>query len=81
MHPADAPSPIHPALPLDEAWIDSLTDEQCAEVFWLYVESPDAFLASHPAPLLGAAMRYALRCVARQDQGDRGTIAPDRPTR
>ena len=47
---------IDPALPRDPRWIDELSDEQCMEIFWLYVESPDEFLGSHPAPLLGAAM-------------------------
>jgi hypothetical protein len=54
---------VDPALPQDPKWIDELSDEQCMEIFWLYVESPDEFLNSHPAPLLGAAMRYALRHV------------------
>ena len=54
---------IDPALPRDPRWIEELSDEQCMEIFWLYVESPDEFLGSHPAPLLGAAMRYALRRV------------------
>jgi len=54
---------VSPELPLGAAWIDELSDEQCMEVFWLYVEQPDEFLAAHPAPLLGAAMRYALRAV------------------
>ena len=46
-------------------WIDELSDEQCKEIFWLYVDDPDQFLSSHPAPLLGRAMRYALHQVAR----------------
>ena len=54
---------ITPAIPREPGWIDELSDEQCMEIFWLYVESPDEFLRSHPAPLLGAAMRYALRRV------------------
>jgi len=44
-------------------WIDELTDDQCLEVFWLYVESPEDFFAKHPKPLLGQALRYALRRV------------------
>ena len=44
-------------------WIDELTDDQCLEVFWLYVESPEDFFARHPKPLLGQALRYALRRV------------------
>lgn len=55
---------VHPRLPDGTAWIDELSDEQCMEIFWLYVDPPEAFLQSHPAPLLGAAMRHALRLVA-----------------
>lgn len=46
------------------AWIDALSDEQCMEIFWLYVDPPEPFLAAHPPALLGQAMRYALRQVA-----------------
>lgn len=45
-------------------WIDELADEQCMEIFWLYVDPPEPFLAAHPPALLGSAMRYALRTVA-----------------
>jgi hypothetical protein len=45
-------------------WIDTLSDEQCMEIFWLYVDPPEEFLRSHPPELLGRAMRYALRLVA-----------------
>jgi hypothetical protein len=55
------PSPSGPQ-PLD--WIDELTDEQCMEVFWLYVDPPEPFLERHSPALLGEAMRYALRAVA-----------------
>ena len=48
----------------DTAWIDALTDEQCMEIFWLYVDPPEPFLEAHPPALLGKAMRYALRQVA-----------------
>ena len=58
-----SPSDISPQAPPGPSWIDELSDVQCMEVFWLYVESPDEFLRSHPAPLLGAAMRHALRTV------------------
>ena len=44
-------------------WIDNLTDDECLEVFWLYLESPDEFFARYPKPLLGQALRYALRHV------------------
>jgi hypothetical protein len=47
-------------------WIDDLTDAQCMEIFWLYVDPPEAFLEQHPPALLGAALRYALRAVARE---------------
>ena len=56
-------SNVSPDLPTDPSWIDALTDEQCMEIFWLYVDPPEEFLRSHPAPLLGAAMRHALRLV------------------
>lgn len=46
-------------------WIDTLTDDQCLEVFWLYLEDPDAFFARHPKALLGQALRYALKEVIR----------------
>lgn len=55
-----------PLLPPDGRgadWIDELTDSQCMEIFWLYVDPPEAFLEAYPAPLLGAAMRHALREV------------------
>ena len=45
-------------------WIEELTDEQCMEVFWLYVEPPGPFLERYPSALLGQAMRYALRSIA-----------------
>jgi hypothetical protein len=44
-------------------WIDDLTDDQCLEVFWLYVDDPPAFFEKHPKALLGQALRYALRTV------------------
>ncbi len=46
------------------AWIDALTDAECQEVFWLYVDPPEPFLAKYPPRLLGAAMRRALREIA-----------------
>lgn len=45
-------------------WIDELTDSQCMEVFWLYVDPPEPFLAKYPPALLGKALRRALREVA-----------------
>lgn len=50
---------------LDFDWIDTLTDEQCAEVFWLYVDPPEPFLNRYPRALLGRALRYALKEIAR----------------
>jgi len=44
-------------------WIDELTDSQCMEIFWLYVDPPEEFLSRHPPALLGKAMRHALREV------------------
>jgi len=35
------------------------------EIFWLYVDPPDEFLARHAPALLGEAMRRALREVHR----------------
>ena len=55
---------VSPDLPSGSSWIDDLNDEQCMEIFWLYVEPPDEFLRAHDPRLLGAAMRYALRVVA-----------------
>jgi hypothetical protein len=49
----------------DLAWIDAMTDDQCMEVFWLYVDPPEPFLARYPPQLLGAAMRRALREIAQ----------------
>ena len=70
---------INPAIPRGPGWIDELSDEQCMEIFWLYVESPDEFLQSHPAPLLGAAMRYALRRVLEDTEARRaGSAIADR---
>ena len=48
-------------------WIDDLTDDQCLEVFWLYLDSPGDFFSRYPKPLLGQALRYALRAVIRSD--------------
>ena len=45
-------------------WIDELPDEQCMEIFWLYVDPPEPFLQSHPPELLGAALRFALKRIA-----------------
>lgn len=61
-------------------WIDELSDAQCMEIFWLYVEEPDAFLAAHPPALLGQAMRFALKQVARSSAGVTGdrAAAPSR---
>jgi len=56
--------PLTPEAP-DLSWIDSLTDEQCAEVFWLYVDPPEPFLNRYPRALLGQALRYALKEIAR----------------
>ena len=50
------------------AWIDELSDEQCMEIFWLYVDPPEPFLQSYPPELLGQAMRFALREVAASQQ-------------
>lgn len=50
-------------------WIDHLTDEQCMEIFWLYVDPPEPFLQSHPPALLGQAMRYALRAIVDATPG------------
>lgn len=46
-------------------WIDKMTDSECMEVFWLYVDPPEPFLARYPPQLLGTAMRRALREIAR----------------
>lgn len=58
-----------PTLTPDEPgtdWIDELTDSQCMEVFWLYVDPPEPFLARFPPALLGRALRHALRQVAER---------------
>jgi hypothetical protein len=44
-------------------WIDELSDSQCMEIFWLYVDPPEEFLSRYPPALLGRAMRQALRQV------------------
>lgn len=59
----DSPAAVTPVAPAGSSWIDEISDEQCMEIFWLYVDPPEAFLRAHPAPLLGAAMRHALRLV------------------
>ena len=48
----------------DISWIEELTDEQCMEVFWLYVDPPEPFLNKFPPQLLGQSLRFALREVA-----------------
>ncbi len=55
-----------PSTEYGTGWIDELTDEQCMEIFWLYVEPPEPFLERHPPALLGRAMRYALKAVVRR---------------
>lgn len=57
-------------------WIDDISDEQCMEVFWLYVDPPEPFLAAHPPELLGQALRHALRAVL-EDDGTREVPWPD----
>jgi hypothetical protein len=57
--------PLMPGEPGTD-WIDQLTDRQCMEVFWLYVDPPEPFLARFPPALLGRALRHALRQVARE---------------
>jgi hypothetical protein len=59
---------LSPEVPRGGSWIDELSDEQCMEIFWLYVDQPEEFLRSHPAPLLGAAMRHALRLVLAHER-------------
>ncbi len=49
-------------------WIDDLSDGQCMEIFWLYVDPPEPFLEGHPPALLGQAMRYALKQVAASEE-------------
>ena len=61
---ASRSEPLTP-VPPGTSWIDELTDEQCMEIFWLYVEPPEPFLQRYPPALLGKALRYALRAVAR----------------
>ncbi|MGE0352602.1 MAG: hypothetical protein AB7Q69_05115 [Gemmatimonadales bacterium] len=50
-------------------WIDQLTDEQCMEVFWLYVDPPEPFLQRYPPALLGDALRFALKRIAARQGG------------
>ena len=59
---------MHPVTPEETGlgWIDELTDEQCMEIFWLYVDPPEPFLQRYPPALLGRALRHALREVARE---------------
>ena len=47
------------------AWIDLMTDAEGLEVFWLYLDPPEPFLAKYPPLLLGDAMRRSLREIAR----------------
>lgn len=56
------------------AWIDDLADEHCLENDWLYLENPGEFFAKHPKPLLGRALRCALREVF-SEQADAATAA------
>ena len=52
------------------AWIEELTDDQCLEVFWLYLESPEEFFGKYPKPLLAKALRYALRAIIATGEPD-----------
>lgn len=56
-------------LTTDDSWIDEITDAECMDVFWLYVDPPEPFLEAHSSALLGAAMRYALRAIAQSHTG------------
>ena len=56
-------------------WIDELTDSQCMEVFWLYVDPPEEFLERHRPELLGAAMRWALKQIALSEPGGQSESA------
>ena len=69
-----SPTPNEPG----SDWIDELTDSQCAEVFWLYVDPPEPFLARYPPALLGQALRYALRQVAAQTDSGKPSMLADR---
>ncbi len=55
------------------SWIDELTDAQCMEIFWLYVDPPEPFLQNHSPALLGSAMRRALRQVLSDTGHDPAT--------
>lgn len=55
------------------AWIEDLTDDECLEVYWLYLEEPEAFFKKYPKPLLGQALRYALRALI---QGEKSPPSP-----
>lgn len=63
-------------LSTDPSWIDEISDEECMEIFWLYVDPPEPFLDAHPPALLGAAMRYALRAIA-EGQSEAGATRAD----
>ena len=65
----------------DPSWIDEISDEECMQVFWLYVDPPEPFLNAHPPALLGAAMRYALKAIAENPSqgGSPASSAPGRP--
>ena len=81
--PKPSNAPIVPEEPGSD-WIDDLTDDQCLEVYWLYLESPDEFFARYPKPLLGQALRYALREVMKESDaaGAPGTArVSQRPTK
>jgi len=69
-----SPTPNEPG----SDWIDELTDSQCAEVFWLYVDPPEPFLARYPPALLGQALRYALRQVAAETGSGKPSMLADR---
>jgi hypothetical protein len=51
-------------------WIDQLTDEQCMEVFWLYVDPPEPFLSS-------ATRRSCWEPPQVRVKGDRGAEAEE----
>ena len=54
---------MNPIVPYESgtAWIEDLTDDQCLEVFWLYLEAPEEFFGKYPKPLIAQALRYTLR--------------------
>jgi len=62
---------------MDRGWIEQMSDDECVEVLRLYAESAEELVSRHGAPLIAAAVRYALRAVAAAPDFGQGSARAD----